>query len=91
DSIAWSFIPRGNDTHFTVVLLVRFGIFADYPIIIRQIPRYTWESRQQTQIWAETPRYTWRSPRYTWVMNSNVQETHLNHFNQDISILNSSH
>ncbi|MED6108112.1 hypothetical protein PIB30_020382 [Stylosanthes scabra] len=31
DSIAWSFIPRGNDTHFTVVLLERFGILAEYP------------------------------------------------------------
>ncbi|MED6127183.1 hypothetical protein PIB30_085671 [Stylosanthes scabra] len=29
DSIAWSFIPRGNDTHFTVVLLVRFGALAE--------------------------------------------------------------
>ncbi|MED6208693.1 hypothetical protein PIB30_047678 [Stylosanthes scabra] len=29
DRIAWSFIPRGNDTHFTVVLLVRFGILAE--------------------------------------------------------------
>ncbi|MED6211876.1 hypothetical protein PIB30_077806 [Stylosanthes scabra] len=28
-SIAWSFIPRGNDTHFTVVLLVRFGALAE--------------------------------------------------------------
>ncbi|MED6122151.1 hypothetical protein PIB30_037145 [Stylosanthes scabra] len=25
------FIPRGNDTHFTVVLLIRFGILAEYP------------------------------------------------------------
>ncbi|MED6145359.1 hypothetical protein PIB30_024405 [Stylosanthes scabra] len=24
-----SFIPRGNDTHFTVVLLVRFGALAE--------------------------------------------------------------
>ncbi|MED6195712.1 hypothetical protein PIB30_040569 [Stylosanthes scabra] len=30
DSIAWSLIPRGNDTHFTVVLLERFGILAEY-------------------------------------------------------------
>ncbi|MED6134292.1 hypothetical protein PIB30_035665 [Stylosanthes scabra] len=29
DSIAWSFIPRGNDTHFTVVLLEQFGALAD--------------------------------------------------------------
>ncbi|MED6195687.1 hypothetical protein PIB30_040367 [Stylosanthes scabra] len=29
NSIAWSFIPRGNDTHFTVVLLVRFGALAE--------------------------------------------------------------
>ncbi|MED6196221.1 hypothetical protein PIB30_045403 [Stylosanthes scabra] len=29
DSIAWSFIPRENDTHFTVVLLVRFGALAE--------------------------------------------------------------
>ncbi|MED6125564.1 hypothetical protein PIB30_069667, partial [Stylosanthes scabra] len=29
DSIAWSFIPRGNDTHFTVVLLERFGALAE--------------------------------------------------------------
>ncbi|MED6205612.1 hypothetical protein PIB30_019362, partial [Stylosanthes scabra] len=29
DSIAWSVIPRGNDTHFTVVLLERFGALAD--------------------------------------------------------------
>ncbi|MED6209827.1 hypothetical protein PIB30_058385 [Stylosanthes scabra] len=29
NSIAWSFIPRGNDTHLTVVLLVRFGALAD--------------------------------------------------------------
>ncbi|MED6205185.1 hypothetical protein PIB30_015523 [Stylosanthes scabra] len=28
-SIAWSFIPRGNDTHFTVVLLVRFGALVE--------------------------------------------------------------
>ncbi|MED6125360.1 hypothetical protein PIB30_067817 [Stylosanthes scabra] len=28
DNIAWSFIPRGNDTHFTVVLLERFGALA---------------------------------------------------------------
>ncbi|MED6119571.1 hypothetical protein PIB30_013005 [Stylosanthes scabra] len=26
---SWSFIPRGNDTHFTVVLLVRFGALAE--------------------------------------------------------------
>ncbi|MED6121841.1 hypothetical protein PIB30_033856 [Stylosanthes scabra] len=29
NSIDWSFIPRGNDTHFTVVLLVRFGELAE--------------------------------------------------------------
>ncbi|MED6185886.1 hypothetical protein PIB30_061414 [Stylosanthes scabra] len=29
NSIAWSFIPRGNDTHFTVVLLIRFGALAE--------------------------------------------------------------
>ncbi|MED6220961.1 hypothetical protein PIB30_049847 [Stylosanthes scabra] len=29
ECIAWSFIPRGNDTHFTVVLLVRFGALAE--------------------------------------------------------------
>ncbi|MED6219634.1 hypothetical protein PIB30_037607, partial [Stylosanthes scabra] len=29
DSIAWSFIPRGNDIHLTVVLLERFGALAD--------------------------------------------------------------
>ncbi|MED6224301.1 hypothetical protein PIB30_082687 [Stylosanthes scabra] len=28
-SIAWSFIPRGNDTNFIVVLLVRFGALAE--------------------------------------------------------------
>ncbi|MED6195411.1 hypothetical protein PIB30_037691, partial [Stylosanthes scabra] len=37
DSIAWSFIPRGNDTHFTVVLLVRFGALADYQSV--SVPR----------------------------------------------------
>ncbi|MED6161043.1 hypothetical protein PIB30_056991 [Stylosanthes scabra] len=26
---AWSFISRGNDTHFTVVLLIRFGALAE--------------------------------------------------------------
>ncbi|MED6181862.1 hypothetical protein PIB30_023223 [Stylosanthes scabra] len=29
DSIAWSFIPRGNDTHLTVVLLEQFGALAE--------------------------------------------------------------
>ncbi|MED6139417.1 hypothetical protein PIB30_083665 [Stylosanthes scabra] len=29
NSIAWSFFPRGNDTHFIVVLLVRFGALAE--------------------------------------------------------------
>ncbi|MED6170893.1 hypothetical protein PIB30_035470 [Stylosanthes scabra] len=29
ECIAWSFIPRGNDTHFTVVLHVRFGALAE--------------------------------------------------------------
>ncbi|MED6134004.1 hypothetical protein PIB30_033528 [Stylosanthes scabra] len=29
ECIAWSFIPRGNDTHFTVVLVVRFGALAE--------------------------------------------------------------
>ncbi|MED6112701.1 hypothetical protein PIB30_063934 [Stylosanthes scabra] len=36
DSIAWSFIPRGNDTHFTVVLLVPFGALAE-------IRAYQWQ------------------------------------------------
>ncbi|MED6183520.1 hypothetical protein PIB30_038642 [Stylosanthes scabra] len=30
ECIAWSFIPCGNDTHFTVVLLERFGALADF-------------------------------------------------------------
>ncbi|MED6149087.1 hypothetical protein PIB30_059128 [Stylosanthes scabra] len=30
DSIAWSFIPRGNDIHLTVVLLERYGALAVY-------------------------------------------------------------
>ncbi|MED6185343.1 hypothetical protein PIB30_056097 [Stylosanthes scabra] len=29
DSIAWSFISRGNDIHFTVVLLVQFGALVE--------------------------------------------------------------
>ncbi|MED6194583.1 hypothetical protein PIB30_029961 [Stylosanthes scabra] len=37
DSNAWSFIPRGNDTHFTVVLLERFGALAE--IITHHSPR----------------------------------------------------
>ncbi|MED6171780.1 hypothetical protein PIB30_043998 [Stylosanthes scabra] len=36
NSITWSFIPRGNDTHFTVVLLVRFGALAE-------IGAYQWQ------------------------------------------------
>ncbi|MED6172646.1 hypothetical protein PIB30_051943 [Stylosanthes scabra] len=35
ECIAWSLISRGNDTHFTVVLLVRFGALAEigaYPV-----------------------------------------------------------
>ncbi|MED6137031.1 hypothetical protein PIB30_061187 [Stylosanthes scabra] len=35
DSIAWSLIPRGNDTHFTVVLLERFGALAEILRITR--------------------------------------------------------
>ncbi|MED6224458.1 hypothetical protein PIB30_084232 [Stylosanthes scabra] len=38
ECIAWSFIHRGNDTHFTVVLLERFGALADLHVITPPTP-----------------------------------------------------
>ncbi|MED6124819.1 hypothetical protein PIB30_062487 [Stylosanthes scabra] len=43
-SIDWSFIPRGNDTRFTVVLLVRFGALAE--IRVYQSAKGTCSSRR---------------------------------------------
>ncbi|MED6218744.1 hypothetical protein PIB30_029322 [Stylosanthes scabra] len=43
ECIAWSFIPRGNDTHFTVVLLVRFGALLRSEHIIY----YEYEKREK--------------------------------------------
>ncbi|MED6132554.1 hypothetical protein PIB30_020038 [Stylosanthes scabra] len=71
DSIDWSFIPRGNDIHFTVVLLERFGALADFYAIvqgkrlgahvIRELSTSNVKpKRLKKHLKAATPRYMWK-------------------------------
>ncbi|MED6126972.1 hypothetical protein PIB30_083630 [Stylosanthes scabra] len=64
--IAWSFIPRGNDTHFTVVLLERFGALADllHQRTRETRPRNPREARQEAPPQQQKPPQVQPQPQF---------------------------